>query len=118
MEYFRFWRIYLSGVEVSDLQEWERGLSTSRLPIAIRRVLFRIRVCCCLLVEELVSPYLAFPRKDSRLVSGLYVSRAVGFSPIEHPGNKRTTHWYSYLVRAYGYALMPVRVLFCPVSHG
>jgi len=31
--------------------------------------------------------------------------------------NKRTTHWYSYLVRAYGYSLMPVRVLFC-VSHG
>ncbi len=102
MEYFRFWRIYLWGVEVSDLQEWERGLSTSRLPIAIRRVSF----------------YLAFPRKDSTLVLGLCVSCAVGFSPIEHPGNKRTTHWYSYLVRAYGYSLMPVRVLFCPVSHG
>src|SRR5260370_40911269 len=70
------------------------------------------------LVEELVSHYLAFPRKDSTLVLGLYVSCAVGFSPIEHPGNKRTTHWYSYLVRAYGYSLMPVRVLFCPVSHG
>jgi hypothetical protein len=44
MEYFRFWRIYLSGVVVSDLPQWERGLSTSRLPIAIRRVSFRIRV--------------------------------------------------------------------------
>jgi hypothetical protein len=114
MEYFRFWRIYLSGVVVSDLPEWERGLSTSRLPIAIRRVSFRRRVCCRLLVEKLVSHYLAFPRKDSTLVLGLYVSCAVGFSPIEHPGNKRTTHWYSYLVRAYGYSLMPVRVLFAP----
>jgi len=53
MEYFRFWRIYLSGVEVSDLQEWERDLSTSRLHIAIQRVSFRMRVCCWLLVEEL-----------------------------------------------------------------
>jgi len=43
MEYFRFWRIYLSGVEVSDLQERERELSTSRLHIAVRRVAFRIR---------------------------------------------------------------------------
>jgi hypothetical protein len=37
---------------------------------------------------------------------------------IEHPGNKRTTDWYSYLVRAYGYLLRPVRALFCPVSRG
>jgi hypothetical protein len=114
MEYFRFWRVYLSGVEVSDLQEWERGLSTSRLPIAIRRVAFRIlttRRRTCLSFFDL-------PRKDSSLVLGLYISCAVGFSPIERPGNKQTTHWYSYLVRVYGYSLVPVRVLFCPVSHG
>jgi integrase/recombinase XerD len=36
----------------------------------------------------------------------------------EHPGNKRRTHWYSYLVRAYGYSLRPVKALFCRVSHG
>ena len=63
--------------------------------------------------KNFISRYLASPRKDSTRVLGLYVSCTVGFSPIEHPGNKRTTHWYSYLVRADGYSLMPVKALFC-----
>ena len=29
---------------------------------------------------------------------------AVGCPPIEQPGNKRTTVWYSYLVRAHVFA--------------
>ena len=69
---------------------------------------------CRLLVEELVSHFLTFLRKDSTLVLSLYASCAVGFPPLEHPGNKRTTHWYSYLVRVYGYSLRPVTTLFAP----
>jgi len=62
--------------------------------------------------------FLTFPRKDSTLVLGLYVSCAVGFPPLEHPGNKRAMHWYLYLVRAYGCSLRPVTALFCPVLRG
>src|SRR6202035_3260854 len=57
-----------------------------------------------LLVEELGPYFFPLREKDSILVLSLRLPCAVGCSSIEQPRNKRTTIWYSYLVRAHVFA--------------